>query len=65
MEIGGLLKSCLPGSGSGYTSTQERLDFNDPPISIGGIRGSFACRSRLDFNDPPISIGGIVQTKLV
>jgi len=39
----------------------ERLDFNDPPIAIGGIQGKAAASCRLDFNDPPIAIGGIPE----
>jgi hypothetical protein len=38
-----------------------RLDLNDPPTPVGGIRGSrreaFVCR--LDLNDPPTPVGGI------
>ena len=36
-----------------------RLDLNEPPTSVGGIReGTMADRCRLDLNDPPTSVGG-------
>jgi hypothetical protein len=38
----------------------NRLDINDPPTSVGGIRvGAMAGWCRLDINDPPTSVGGI------
>jgi hypothetical protein len=38
-----------------------RLDLNDPPTPVGGIRGSRreAFVSRLGLNDPPTSVSGI------
>ncbi len=39
-----------------------RLDLNDPPTSVGGIRGvAMADWCRLDLNDPPTSVGGIQE----
>ena len=38
----------------------NRLDLNDPPTAVGGIReGSYAALCRLDLNDPPTAVGGI------
>ena len=42
----------------------RRLDFNDPPTAVGGIRGILATPVRLDFNDPPAAAGGIQRQKL-
>ncbi len=37
----------------------RRLDLNNPPIAIGGIRGNAPAPCRSDLNHPPIAIGGI------
>jgi len=36
-----------------------RLDLNDPPTAVGGIRTRASALCRLDFNDPPTAVGGI------
>ncbi len=38
-----------------------RLDFNDPPTAVGGIRSGGYAVGRLGFNDPPTAVGGIQE----
>jgi hypothetical protein len=41
------------------TRAGRRLDLNDPPTSVGGIRSEASSGCRLTLNDPPTSVGGI------
>jgi hypothetical protein len=42
-----------------------RLDINNPPTAVGGIRrGTVADWCRLDINNPPTAVGGIQEVAL-
>jgi hypothetical protein len=56
-------QSCLFSRSLALIGAVYRLDFNDPPTAVGGIRGeALPDWCRLELNDPPTSVGGIRET---